>query len=157
MSRWKSQLCKKIHVKFPTIWAEFHKQIRSTVPKIPSFLVGGLQLIGAFILHQLIHSVIHNPCVGVRHTSLSFACSCSPCSCLLDSFIAYAVPVPLEAEIGFQFIRPFLIDTCLLSKKQLFPTHSCCHYIPDFFLFPQTQRIQAKTWMSIQNVQAITD
>ena len=151
MSRWKSQLCKKIHVKFPTIRAEFHEQIRSIVLIIPPFPIGGqlgLKLIGTFILHQLIHSVIHNPCVGVCHTSLSFACNYCPCSCLLNSFIAYAVPVPIEAEISCQFIPPFLIDTCLLSKKRPFPTHSCCHYIPDL-LFPQTQRAQVKTWTSI--------
>ena len=116
-SRWKSQLYKKIYVKYPTIPAEFLKQIRSIAPIIPT--LPHRELVG-LTTDGCIHIVLAEG--GSRtlgYTWSTYRCTSYvtvPCmqlqtrSCCIDCFIARTVPGPVEAEIGFQFNRPLLSD-----------------------------------------------
>ena len=126
-------------------------KIRSIVPIIPTlphrWLVGltiDRCIDTVFSLYTQLY-IIHT------HTSQLTALACSyspvPPASILSLLALSQGPQKLKC---FQFIRPFLTYTHLATNG-FFPSHSCYHHIPDLS-FSQTCRIQAKTWMSIQNM-----
>ena len=108
-----------------------------------------------FTIDRCIHTVfslyIQLYIIYIHTSYLTVPCmQLQSCSCCLNSFIACAVPGPIEAEL--LSIHSTILDTHPLSNKRLFP---CSPLVPLYtrsLVFYNTQNL-GKTWTSIYNMQ----